>query len=80
MSGLELLEKEERNPLYTSSYGTGELLIDALNPGAKTVILGIGGRATHDGGTGMLCALGVKFPDVNGDLYQMNSANLAHTA
>ncbi|MDR4248457.1 glycerate kinase, partial [Bacillus thuringiensis] len=60
-SGLDLLEKEERNPLYTSSYGTGELIKDALNHGAKTIILGIGGSATNDGGTGMLSALGVKF-------------------
>ncbi|GBV43282.1 glycerate kinase [Staphylococcus aureus] len=48
-SGLDLLEKEERNPLYTSSYGTGELIKDALNHGAKTIILGIGGSATNDG-------------------------------
>ncbi len=75
-SGLDLLEKEERNPLYTSSYGTGELIKDALNHGAKTIILGIGGSATNDGGTGMLSALGVKFTDVNGDLLQMNGANL----
>lgn len=79
-SGLDLLEKEERNPLYTSSYGTGELIKDALNHGAKTIILGIGGSATNDGGTGMLSALGVQFTDVNGDLLQMNGANLAHIA
>ena len=78
-SGLDLLEKENVT-LYTSSYGTGELIKDALNHGAKTIILGIGGSATNDGGTGMLSALGVKFTDVNGDLLQMNGANLAHIA
>ncbi|MGZ1883434.1 glycerate kinase, partial [Staphylococcus argenteus] len=79
-SGLNLLEKEERNPLYTSSYGTGELIKDALNHGAKTIILGIGGSATNDGGTGMLSALGVQFTDVNGELLRMNGKNLAHIA
>ena len=67
-SGFGFIRKEERNPLYTSSYGTGELIKDALNHGAKTIILGIGGSATNDGGTGMLSALGVKFTDVNGGL------------
>ncbi|MCG3063869.1 glycerate kinase, partial [Pseudomonas aeruginosa] len=56
-SGLDLLEKEERNPLYTSSYGTGELIKDALNHGAKTIILGFGGSATNDGSSGILRTL-----------------------
>ncbi|UMT80452.1 glycerate kinase [Staphylococcus roterodami] len=79
-SGLDLLKKEERNPLYTSSYGTGELIKDALDHGAKTIILGIGGSATNDGGTGMLSALGVQFTDANGKLLHMHGDNLAHIA
>ncbi|NGL77727.1 glycerate kinase, partial [Staphylococcus aureus] len=63
-----------------SSYGTGELIKDALDHGAKTIILGIGGSATNDGGTGMLSALGVQFTDANGKLLHMHGDNLAHIA
>lgn len=64
-SGLELLDYNERNPLETSTYGTGELLQDALNSGVKRIIIGMGGSATVDGGAGCLQALGVKLLDVN---------------
>lgn len=64
-SGLRLLKKEERNCLYTSSYGTGELIIHALNNGAKSICLGIGGSATNDAGIGMATALGFQFFDRN---------------
>lgn len=60
-SGLQLLKPEERNPLYTSTYGTGELIADALRKGATRVILGIGGSATNDAGVGMASALGYAF-------------------
>lgn len=60
-SGLPLLTENERNPLITSTYGTGQLIKDALDRGCKSFIIGIGGSATNDGGTGMLKALGVKF-------------------
>lgn len=60
-SGLPLLKENERNPLIASTYGTGQLIKDALDRGCKTFIIGIGGSATNDGGTGMLKALGVKF-------------------
>lgn len=63
-SGLHLLTHEERNPLQTSSYGTGQLINEALKHGVKKIILGIGGSATNDGGVGMLQALGVSFKDV----------------
>ena len=53
-----------RNPLQTSSYGTGQLINEALKHGVKKIILGIGGSATNDGGVGMLQALGVSFKDV----------------
>nr|QIM10821.1 glycerate kinase [uncultured Muribaculaceae bacterium] len=65
-SGLTLLEKERRNPLKTSSYGTGQMILDAVRNGCRHIIIGIGGSATVDGGTGMLAALGVKFIDGKG--------------
>jgi glycerate kinase len=60
-SGLELLELEERDPWITSTYGTGQLIGDALDRGCSKIILGIGGSATNDCGAGMAEALGVKF-------------------
>ncbi|MCF2502946.1 glycerate kinase [Dyadobacter sp. CY107] len=60
-SGLALLSTEERNPLLTSTYGTGQLIKDALDKGVKDIILGIGGSATTDGGIGMAMALGYRF-------------------
>lgn len=62
-SGLPLLSKEKRNPLITTTYGTGELLLHALDQGCRNFIIGIGGSATNDGGFGMMKALGVKFLD-----------------
>lgn len=65
-SGLTLLSKEERNPLLTSTYGTGEMILDAVSKGCRKFLIGIGGSATNDGGTGMLEALGFRFLDKNG--------------
>jgi glycerate kinase len=65
-SGLTLLKPSERNPMLTSTYGTGEMILDALNRGCRKFLIGIGGSATNDGGTGMLEALGFKFIDSNG--------------
>ncbi len=62
-SGLKLLKKEEINPLETSTFGTGELILNAINQGAKQIILGIGGSATNDCGMGMARALGYRFYD-----------------
>ena len=67
-SGLTLLEKEERNPLKTSTYGTGQLIADALKRGCRKILVGIGGSATNDAGTGMLSALGFRFFDAEGHL------------
>jgi glycerate kinase len=64
-SGLPLLSQEERNPLITTTFGTGQLLLHALDNGCRNFIIGIGGSATNDGGMGMLKALGVKFLDKN---------------
>ncbi len=65
-SGLELLEVTERNPWITSTYGTGQLIKDALERGCGQILLGIGGSATNDGGAGMAQALGVRFADRTG--------------
>ncbi|MGL5414716.1 MAG: glycerate kinase [Clostridium sp.] len=65
-SGIGLVKKENRNPLLATTYGTGEIILDALNKGVENIIIGIGGSATNDGGAGMLMALGVKFYDKEG--------------
>ncbi|OOO02718.1 MAG: Glycerate 2-kinase [Chromatiales bacterium USCg_Taylor] len=65
-SGLPLIPRAERNPLETTTYGTGELIVDAMSRGIKSIIIGIGGSATVDCGTGMAQALGVKFIGANG--------------
>ena len=62
-SGLHLVKREERNPLVTTTFGTGELIKAALDKGAKKIIIGLGGSATNDGGAGMLQALGVRLKD-----------------
>jgi len=65
-SGLTLIPTEKRNPLLTSTFGTGELIKDALLHGCTNFLIGIGGSATNDAGTGMLQALGFRFMDENG--------------
>ncbi|ADK16863.1 MULTISPECIES: glycerate kinase [Clostridium] len=62
-SGLYLVPENKRNPLITTSYGTGQLIESALNKGCRKFIIGIGGSATNDGGAGMLQALGASFLD-----------------
>lgn len=66
-SGLHHVPTERRNPMLTTSYGTGELILAALDHGVEHIILGIGGSATNDGGAGMLQALGVALLDESGD-------------
>lgn len=61
VSGLNKIDKSMLNPLQTSTYGMGLLVLDAINNGAKKIIIGLGGSATNDAGTGMLQAMGVKF-------------------
>lgn len=65
-TGLELLSEDERNPLLTSTYGTGQLIKAALDRGCKKMIVGLGGSATNDGGSGMLKALGARFLNKKG--------------
>ncbi|WGE56286.1 glycerate kinase [Actinobacillus equuli subsp. haemolyticus] len=66
-SGLHLVPFEQRNPLKTTSFGTGELIKKALDLGVKKILLGIGGSATNDGGVGMLQALGASFKNAAGE-------------
>ena len=67
-SGLPLLKPEERNPWLTSTYGTGEMIMDAIARGCRKFLVGIGGSATNDAGTGMLQAMGFRFYDANGEV------------
>ena len=76
-SGLPLLTPEERNPLKTTTFGTGELIRDALNRRCRKFIIGLGGSATNDGGCGMAQALGVKFLDKNGNEVGMGGSELS---
>lgn len=65
-SGLTLISNEKRNPLYTTTYGTGEMIKDALENGFTNITIAIGGSGTNDGGIGAMSALGVKFLDKSG--------------
>ncbi len=86
-SGITLISPAERNPLETTTYGVGEIIKDAIKRGCRRFIVGIGGSATNDGGTGMLTALGYEFLDKNNtpialgakglkDLHTIKSANV----
>lgn len=75
-SGYALVPAEKRNPLYTSSYGTGELIRDALDRGFRDITIAIGGSATNDGGMGCMRALGVRFLDRAGRELMGNGSDL----
>ena len=75
-SGLRLLKPKDINPLKATSFGTGQLIAEAIRYGARKVLLGVGGSATVDGGTGMLEALGVKFYNSGGNMLAGNGENL----
>lgn len=77
-SGLALVKKDERNPYITTSFGTGELILDALDQGVSKIILGIGGSATNDGGVGMIQALGGRFLDEEGRELPFGGKALKH--
>lgn len=79
-SGLHLVPVEDRNPLLTSSFGTGELILDALNKGARKIILGLGGSATNDGGAGMMTALGARFLTADGQAVSNGGRGLSEIA
>lgn len=76
-SGLPLLKPEERDPMKATSYGTGELIIDAMDKGCTNILLGLGGSATNDGGIGMAQALGVCFLDEKGNNVRFGGYELA---
>ncbi|MGG5461061.1 glycerate kinase [Clostridium sp. B9] len=66
-SGIQLVKREERNPLITTTFGTGEVIKAALDEGIKHLVIGIGGSATNDGGAGMIQALGGKLLNSKGE-------------
>ncbi|WP_105588604.1 glycerate kinase [Cronobacter sakazakii] len=76
-SGLHLVPTAQRDPRITTSYGTGELILAALERGVKAIIIGIGGSATNDGGAGMMQALGARFLDGEGRELAPGGAALA---
>lgn len=79
-SGIHLVTKETKNPLITTTYGTGQLILECLDRGMKKIIIGIGGSATNDGGAGMAEALGVKFLDADGNALSRGGGSLAQLA
>lgn len=79
-SGLHLVEPSERNPMLTTTYGTGELIKAALDKGVDHIIIGIGGSSTNDGGVGMAQALGAKLVDDQGAELSFGGGALANLA
>ena len=79
-SGLVLVPSEMQNPMETTTYGTGELILKAIEMGSKKIIVGIGGSATNDGGMGMAQALGYRLLDSNGDPLDPGGKGLARLA
>ena len=77
-SGLMRLQQEERNPMKTSSYGTGQLIRAAVEAGAESLLIGIGGSATSDAGMGIAQALGFVFEDESGQVLEANGENLSN--
>jgi len=75
-SGLDLISAEQRDPLSATTRGTGELILAAVEKGARNIIVGLGGSATNDAGTGMLQALGVSFLDADGIEIPVGGAGL----
>ena len=79
-AGITLIPAARRNPLYTTTYGVGETIKDALKKGCRKFIIGIGGSATNDGGIGMLQALGYGFYDAAGNEAPYGAAGLEKLA
>ena len=79
-SGLEIVPKNRRNPLITTTYGTGELIKDALDHKVKEIIIGLGGSSTNDGGSGMAQALGAHLLDKNNQEIPWGGGNLGKLA
>ena len=79
-AGLTLVKPSQRNPLYLSTYGVGEMIAKALDRGAEDILIGLGGSATNDGGMGLLCALGATFRSSSGRLLDGIGADLDKVA
>ncbi len=84
-AGLPLVPLEKRNPLYTTTFGLGEMIRDAINRGCRKFLIGIGGSATNDGGMGMLQALGFVFTDIGGSpspfgAFGLKDLHMIHTS
>ena len=79
-AGITLVSEAERNPLFTTTYGVGEMILDAVANGAEKFVVGIGGSATNDGGAGMLQALGWRLLDADGHDIPRGGAALARLA
>lgn len=79
-SGLPMVPEEKRNPLNTTTYGTGELLKAALDAGYTEIAIAIGGSATNDGGMGFASALGIRFLDQEGNVLEGRGENLEKVA
>ena len=79
-AGITLVSGAEKNPLHTTTYGVGEMILDAIEHGAKKFVIGIGGSATNDGGAGMLEALGWRLLDADGNVIPRGGAGLAKLA
>lgn len=77
-AGITLLSAKERNPLFTTTYGVGEMIRDAIKRGCRHFIVGIGGSATNDGGIGMLQALGFEFLDEHGQEIPYGAKGMEH--
>ncbi|MEG7532001.1 MAG: glycerate kinase [Hungatella sp.] len=80
ISGLPMVPRERRNPLLTTTYGTGELIRDALDRGYRKIAIAIGGSATNDGGMGAMRALGIRFLDAEGRELAGTGADLKYVA
>lgn len=79
-AGLPLVPAEKRNPMNTTTYGVGEMILHALDEGCRSFIIGIGGSATNDGGTGMLRALGCRFRKADGSEIALGAQELSKLA
>lgn len=76
-AGLPLVDPDQRDPMETTTYGVGQLIHDAIKRGCREFLIGIGGSATNDGGTGMLAALGFRFLDREGNAIPLGAKGLA---
>ena len=79
-AGLPLVPAEKRNPMNTTTYGVGEMILHALDEGCRNFIIGIGGSATNDGGTGMMRASGCRFRKADGSEIALGAQELSELA